>query len=168
MTTTDAPEVTVVARPKPRARYVVVALLCLAAIGWILYQSLGQNLVYLRPVSDAVAHRSSQGTRTFRIAGAVVHGSIVRSGEVVGTPAQRFRLTDGKATVTVVHTGDTPDLFKDDAPVVCEGRWESPTSTTFECDRVLIRHDNRYSTKAYVPPTVDSSGRGTSNHPTTP
>jgi cytochrome c-type biogenesis protein CcmE len=152
-----APRRAAVEKPgKKRTRYVVLGLLCAAAIGWILYQSLGQNLVYLRPVSDALSHKAGQGTRTFRIAGAVVNGSIDEHGGPLDTPTQRFRLTDGKATVTIVHTGDTPDLFGNGAPIVCEGHWanaEQPNSP-FDCDRVLIRHGNQYSTKPYVPPTV--------------
>ena len=60
---------------------------------------------------------TSQGTDRFRLAGAVVPGSIDETGDGV-----RFALTDGKKTVAVVHQGDPPELFKKNAPVVCEGR----------------------------------------------
>jgi cytochrome c-type biogenesis protein CcmE len=145
------------ARRRPRGRYVVVAVLCAAAIGWILYQGLGQNLVYLRTVSEAVERRDAEGAKRFRMAGAVVPGSIVSRDEPSGAPQVTFRLTDGKATVRAVHLGDTPDLFADDAPVVCEGRWQG---ADFDCDRILIRHGNEYSEK-YRPPKVSIPGEAT-------
>jgi cytochrome c-type biogenesis protein CcmE len=65
----------------------------------------------------------------------------------------RFRVTDGRSTVTVDHAGDPPDLFKDGAPVVCEGAWASSRrDAPFESDRILIRHGAEYK-----PPKVDSS-----------
>ena len=42
------------------------------------------------------------------------------------------------------HTGGEPPLFKDCAPVVAEGHWSTPGSTTFDSTRLLIKHDNNY------------------------
>ena len=149
MTATEVPT-TPSSRRRPKTRYVVAAVLCAVAIGWIVWNGLGQNLVYLRTVSEAVDARDSQGTRTFRMAGEVVPGSIDSGDSVAGGARVAFRLTDGKATVAVVHRGDTPDLFENGAPVVCEGRWQGDG---FDCDRILIRHDNKYS-ESYTPPSV--------------
>jgi cytochrome c-type biogenesis protein CcmE len=78
------------------------------------------------------------------MAGEVVPGSVVETPHGV-----RFRVTDGKATATVQHTGDPPELFKPGAPVVCEGHWGS--GKAFDSDRIMIRHGNEYR-----PPDVDS------------
>ena len=80
---------------------------------------LSENVVYFRTVSEAVKDQKSQGTDRFRLAGAVVPGSIHETRHA----ACEFSLTDGKKTVAVVHRGDPPELFKNGAPVVCEGRW---------------------------------------------
>lgn len=142
MTTTTAP-----APPPPRPsssgrssrrlRYVVAAVLCVAAIGALLFLGLRGNIVYFRTVSEAVENRSTEGTHRFRLAGAVVPGSIDETPRGV-----RFEVTDGKATVTVDHVGDPPDLFKPRVPVVCEGRWGR--GLVFDSNRILIKHGSEY------------------------
>ena len=129
-------------RPPRRLRYVVAALLCVAAIGALLFLGLRGNIVYFRTVSEAVNRRSTEGTHRFRLAGAVVPGSISETARGV-----RFEVTDGKETVTVDHVGDPPDLFKPRVPVVCEGRWGR--GPVFDSDRILIKHGSEYE-----PPTV--------------
>jgi len=120
--------------------------LCGAAIIAIIVLGvvLSENVVYFRTVSEAVDQRVSQGSDRFRLAGAVVAGTVYETRDGVG-----FEVTDGKATVSVVHRGDPPDLFKAGAPVVCEGRWGK--GRTFDSDRIMIRHGNDYR-----PPKVDA------------
>ena len=114
-------------------RVAVVAIVVLAVV-------LSENVVYFRTVSEAVADRRAQGHDRFRLAGKVVPGSVVETAKGV-----RFRVTDGKATATVVHIGDPPDLFKAGAPVVCEGRWGSG-------ERLRLRPDHDPS-RQRLPPT---------------
>ena len=132
-----------------RARYVVASLLCVGVVAWLLIGGLAANIVYLRPVSYAVQHRASQGSHTFRMAGQVEPGTIVQTKGGV-----QFSMTDGKAAATVNLAGSPPDLFKNCAPVVVEGRWEG---TTFLGDRLLIRHGAQYSPKAYKIPDVKNA-----------
>ena len=149
MTTTTAPTP---APPAPRARsprrlrYFVAAGLCVVAIGALLFLGLRGNIVYFRTVSEAVKSRQSESTHRFRLAGAVVPGSIAQTARGV-----RFRVTDGKKTVTVDHEGDPPDLFKAKVPVVCEGRWGR--GLVFDSDRILIKHGSEYT-----PPKVKVHG----------
>jgi cytochrome c-type biogenesis protein CcmE len=123
-----------------------VAIVVLAVV-------LSNNVVYFRTVSEAVHNRSDQGTSRFRLAGAVVEGSVHETPRGV-----RFEVTDGKNTVAVHHAGDPPDLFKEGAPVVCEGHWASTArNAPFESDRILIKHGADYE-----PPKVDASKRNAS------
>ena len=126
-----------------RVRYVVAALLCVGAIVWMV-TLLQRNTVFFKTVSEAVADRSDDGTRTMRIGGGVVPGSIDRRGDGVD-----FSLTEGGATVNVRHTGTEPQLFEDCAPVVAEGRWTAGQERTFVSSRLLVKHDNDYE----APPT---------------
>jgi cytochrome c-type biogenesis protein CcmE len=114
----------------------VVAIVALAVV-------LSENVVYFRTVSEAVAQRKDQGDDRFRLAGEVVPGSISETRDGV-----RFSVTDGKATATIDHVGDPPELFEAGAPVVCEGHWG--TGKAFDSDRIMIRHGNEYE-----PPEVD-------------
>ena len=121
----------------------VVAIVALAVV-------LSKNVVYFRTVTEAVHNRADEGTSRFRLAGAVVDGSVHETARGV-----RFDVTDGKNTVTVHHEGDPPDLFKEGAPVVCEGHWSSTArNAAFDSDRILIKHGADYE-----PPKVDSSKR---------
>jgi cytochrome c-type biogenesis protein CcmE len=137
-------------RPKKnRTRYIVAAGGCLLAVVAVVVLTfvLSENVVYYKTVSEAVHSRTSLGTSRFRIAGAVVPGTIKD-----GAHAIRFEITDGKKTVNVVHHGNEPVLFKNGAPVLCEGRWASSNADVhFDSDRILIKHGSEYK-----PPKVDT------------
>jgi cytochrome c-type biogenesis protein CcmE len=127
-----------------RRTYLAIGM-CVGAVVAIvvLIVVLSQNIEYFRTVSEAVAHRHD--TVQFRMAGAVVNGSVVPTASGVD-----FRITDGKATAQVVQHGNPPQLFKDGAPVVCVGHW-APNGT-FVSDQILIKHGNDYT-----PPAVHQS-----------
>ncbi|MFN8025533.1 MAG: cytochrome c maturation protein CcmE [Acidimicrobiia bacterium] len=144
-------------RPKRKGRYIVAVGGCVVAVVAIivLAVALSENVVYFRTVSEAVADRKSQGTDRFRLAGGVVDDSIEEN-QQKGTVT--FEVTDGTKTVTVRHEGDTPALFKNGAPVVCEGHWASTSGApVFVSDRILIKHG-----ASYTPPKVDTKKASTS------
>ena len=135
-------------RNRRRRMYLAVGMCAGAVVAIIvLVVVLSQNIEYFRTVSEAVAHRSD--TSQFRMAGAVVNGSIVSTRAGVD-----FRVTDGKATASVVQHGDPPQLFKDGAPVVCEGHWGA--NGRFISDRILIKHGADYQPPAVKQPTAGS------------
>lgn len=145
-------------RPRNKGRYIVAVGGCVVAVVAIivLAVALSQNVVYFRTVSEAVHNRSSEGTSRFRIAGGVVDGTIEEN-DKQGTVT--FEVTDGKKTVTVKHEGDTPALFKNGAPVVCEGHWASKTgAAVFVSDRILIKHG-----ASYTPPKVDTKKKASAS-----
>lgn len=129
-----------------RRRAMGAAIVCglTVIVGVVLVVVLSQNVVYFRTVSEAVHDRKSQGSDRFRLAGAVVPGSRHDTDRGVD-----FAVTDGRNTVNVVHHGDPGELFKDRAPVLCEGHWGR--GLTFDSDRILIRHGAKYQ-----PPKVDT------------
>jgi cytochrome c-type biogenesis protein CcmE len=118
-----------------RNRWIWVAVACIGVVAWM-FTAMRDNLVYLTPVSQAVATRADQGTRTFRMGGSVVPGSIVetRAGVI-------FEVTEGGDVADVAHAGSPPQMFADCAPVVVEGQWDGDV---FRSDRLLIKHGNEY------------------------
>lgn len=138
-------------RKAPKARYWVAGGLCAAAVVFLIVGGLGENIVYFRTVSEAVAERPGDGDSRLRIAGEVVSGSLRPTAEGV-----TFEVTDGNETALIVHRGDPPELFQDGAPVVCEGRWDG---TTFASDRIMIKHGSEYR-----PPDVEQRS-GSSDGP---
>jgi len=132
-------EITLPRRPSHRLRYTIIGLLCVAAVAWMIVL-MQRNVVFFKTVSDAVATRAQDGTRSLRIGGAVVPGSIHET-----ATGARFELVEGGKSVLVVHHGTEPTLFKDCAPVVADGQWNHDT---FESDQILIKHGSTYQ-----PPT---------------
>ncbi len=126
-------------RKRNRLRYVIVAVLCLGAVGWMLVL-MQKNVVFFKTVSQAVHDESHDGVRTMRIGGGVLPASIKQNSN-----GADFDLTEGGVTVHVHHTGDEPELFKDCAPVVAEGHWSAPGSDVFDSTRLLIKHGADYT-----------------------
>jgi cytochrome c-type biogenesis protein CcmE len=135
------------ARTRKR-RAIFAAGLCGAAVVAIVVLAvvLSENVQYFRTVSEAVHSRKDDGTSRLRMAGAVVPGTIHATRDGV-----RFKVTDGKTIAQVVQDGDPPALFKNGAPVVCEGHWAKSAAIVFDSDRILIKHGD-----SYEPPKVNS------------
>jgi len=143
-------------RKRNRVRYGVVAVLCVGAVAWMVVL-MQKNVVFFKTVSQAVHDEAHDGTRTLRIGGGVVPLSIRQRGD-----GADFDLTQGGVTVHVHHLGDEPELFKDCAPVVAEGHWSAPGSTTFDSTRLLIKHGSDYRAPKAKPGTTcpaDPDGR---------
>lgn len=132
-------------RRRVQVRYVVALAVAAGAVLWLVAGPLRSNVVYFRTVSEAVEIREAGSDERFRIMGQVVPGSVEQTSDGV-----RFVVTDGAEEAEVLHEGDPPDLFGEDVPVVCEGRW---SGARFSSDRIMIRHDNQYR-----PPDVEEGG----------
>jgi len=119
-----------------RRRLWVAGAVVLAALGFLVFQGLGNATVYFRTADEAVAQRSTLGTRRFRLEGTVVSGSVAESrGDVA------FRVANNGVEVPVVHRGDPPEMFRADVPVVLEGHFQGEG---FASDRILVKHSENY------------------------
>ena len=125
-------------RKRNRLRYTIVAVLCVGAVAWMLVL-MQKNVVFFKTVSQAVRDEPHDGVRTMRIGGGVVPASIEQRSD-----GADFDLSEGGVTVHVHHNGNEPELFKACAPVVAEGHWSAPGSTTFDSTRLLIKHGADY------------------------
>jgi cytochrome c-type biogenesis protein CcmE len=109
-----------------------------ALIVGLMVTSLSSGLTYYLYPSEALEQRAAfaDGTR-FRLAGAVVEGSIDHDGHITS-----FVVTDGVADVAVDLEGRVPPLFAEGVPVLVEGTWND---RRFLADEAVIRHDENYS-----------------------
>lgn len=143
MTATDAPP-----RALPgRRRLWVAGAVIAVALGFLLFQGLGEATVYFKTADEAVSQKKELGDRRFRLEGAVVPGTVDAT---PGRVAFEVRGTGG-GTVDVVHQGDPPELFQPDIPVVLEGRWDGDR---YASDRIMVKHTSEY--RAENPDRVDS------------
>jgi cytochrome c-type biogenesis protein CcmE len=119
-------------------RWAPLAVLAALAVvlGIILVQARGASL-YFKNADEAVAQRHSLGTKKFRLQGTVV-GKPRDTGS-----ATLFTVEFNKVKVHVRHTGSEPAMFRQGIPVVAEGHWNK-AATTFESDRLLVKHDENY------------------------
>jgi len=108
----------------------------LAALGFLVYQGLGNATLYFRTADEAVAQREQLGDRRFRIEGDVVAGTVTQTGLDVA-----FRIISKGVEVPVTHRGDPPELFQPGIPVVLEGRFQGEG---FASDRILVKHSETY------------------------
>ncbi len=119
-----------------RGRLWIAGVVVLAALGFLVFQGLGNATLYFRTADEAVAQREQLGDRRFRIEGDVVDGSVRQTGNDVA-----FTLTKNAVEVPVRHKGDPPELFRPGIPVVLEGRFRGDH---FSSDRIMVRHSETY------------------------
>ena len=119
-----------------RRRLWLAGVVVLAALGFLVFQGLGNATLYFRTADEAVAQRSELGERRFRIEGDVVDGSVRQEGNDVS-----FTLTSKSVEVPIRHKGDPPELFRPGIPVVLEGRFQGEH---FSSDRILVKHSETY------------------------
>lgn len=120
-----------------RRRLTIAAVVVLGALGFLVYQGLGNATLYFRTADEAVAQKASLGDRRFRIEGDVVPGSIREEGADV-----YFTIVSKDVEVGVRHDGqEPPELFQPGIPVVLEGRFQGDQ---FVSDRILVKHSETY------------------------
>ena len=140
---------------RPRLRLAMVALVIVAAVGFLLVKGLGSSLDYFKTVDQAVAERSKLGTSEFRLEGTVVPGTVERS-----VRGANFDIASGSATLHVENSGTPPQLFKATMPVIVVGHFAPGESRTFLSDQIMVKHSSNY--KASHPDRV-KAGNGSVN-----
>lgn len=107
------------------------------AIGFVVYQGLGNATLYFHNADEALAEREDLGERSFRLQG-LVRDDVREEDDTV-----RFTVTFDGADIEVVHRGDPPDLFRPGLPVVLEGHF-TEGSDVYESNRILVKHSEEY------------------------
>lgn len=124
-----------------RLQLAVVALVILAAVGYLVYSGLRTN-VYYQTVSELRASGGAGGKQV-RLAGKVVDGSIARE---AGSSTVRFTVADDGGTLPIVYSGAVPDIFGPDIEVVLEGKYHPDTG--FVADTMLAKCPSKFETAA--------------------
>jgi cytochrome c-type biogenesis protein CcmE len=119
-----------------RRRLWLAGIVVIGALGFLVFQGLGNATLYFRTADEAVAQKAQLGDRRFRIEGDVVDGSVRQDGNDVS-----FVLTSKSVEVPVLHKGDPPELFRPGIPVVLEGHFQGDH---FASDRMLVKHSETY------------------------
>jgi len=129
------------------------ATLVVILLGWFGWSQVDEGaLVYYTNLEEL--RSSGQTDSGVRVHGFVVEGSIERD---LSAKEVRFRVQStpegiagsSEDTLPVVYTGlETPDLFKDGAEVVVEGRLVGSGQGTFEATHILAKCPSKFEAKA--------------------
>jgi len=122
-----------------RRRLVVVGVVLAGAFVFLLVKGLGSSLDYFETVDQAIQSKAVLGTKTFRLEGLVAPGSVHRHDGSVDFVASG---SDGR--IDVVNTGNPPQLFQPDIPVVVVGHF---VGETFVSNQIIVDHTAQYVAK---------------------
>jgi len=133
--------------PRQRRLGLVIGIVAGVSIaGALALSAFRKNVTFFFDPSQVAAGQVAVGQQ-FRLGGMVTQGSVQR---VPGSLEVRFVVTDFAHEVPVSYSAVLPDLFREGAGVVAEGRLRS--DGTFVADQVLAKHDEKY-----MPPAVAKS-----------
>ena len=123
-----------------RKRFIIGALIILAALSYIIYGGMQEAIVYFVTPSELKATERASGEKFLRMGGMVVKGSLKKD---VKNLTYRFDLTDGNASVPDFFRGVPPDLFTEGKGAVVEGRIGS--DGVFQATTIMAKHAEEYS-----------------------
>ena len=121
-----------------RKRFVIAALIVVAAVGALIYIGVRGSSMYYMTLAELRAQTDTAYGDKIRLGATVVDGSIQSGADGV----TRFVVTDGANTLPVSYRGSLPDTFKDGAGVVLQGKLTS--SGTFEASSLLAKCPSKY------------------------
>ena len=104
-------------KKKGQQKFIIGALLVVGAISYLVYAGIKETSVYYLSVSEAVA-MAKKGV-DFRMEGKVLPGTIKVDGDSLGAS---FIISDSSTQMPIVFRGPLPDMFKDEADVVVQGK----------------------------------------------
>ncbi len=121
-----------------RKTYAVAALVVAgAALSFIAFGSLGENIVYYWSPAELFAAGDKAYGASIRLGGLVAPGTVQQDGSNL-----RFKVTDGTTSVTVATSAIPPAMFREGIGVVVEGTYDR--DGVFRSERLLVKHDNQY------------------------
>ena len=121
-----------------RRRFLIAALIVVAAIGALIYIGVRSGSVYYMTLAELKAKGDTAYGDKIRLGATVVDGSIQSGADGV----TRFVVTDGANTLPVSYGGGLPSTFQDGAGVVLQGKLTS--SGTFEASSLLAKCPSKY------------------------
>jgi cytochrome c-type biogenesis protein CcmE len=121
-------------------RFIIGALIIVAALTYIIYYGMGQSFVYFVTPTELKAKERTSTDKFLRMGGMVVKGSLQKD---VKNLTYHFELTDGTTAIPVFFRGVPPDLFADGKGAVVEGRLDG--DGVFQAATIMAKHAEEYS-----------------------
>ncbi len=112
-------------------------IIIVAALGYVLWGGLEQNLVYFVTPTELLAKGEKAIGNPVRLGGVVVPGTVNFASNLL-----TFELTDDKKNIPVTTTTTPPQMFREGMGVVVEGKLLADGK--FGADRLMVKHGNEY------------------------
>jgi len=120
-----------------RLKYVIGGLVIVVVVGYLIFSAARGSAAYYLTVQEL--HEQGPSTRNVRVAGNVVGESIVWEPRDLHLA---FDIVDESGQLAVVYSGARPDMFRDQAEVVVEGKM-GPDGV-FEARTMLLKCPSKY------------------------
>ncbi len=125
-----------------RRRFIIGAIIILAALSYLIYGGVKEAMVYFITPTELKAQEAIPGDKFYRVGGMVLAGSLKKN---LQSRTFQFQLTDGVQTIPVYYQGVPPDLFREGAGAVIEGRVRQ--DGVFNATTIMAKHSEEYSPK---------------------
>lgn len=137
----------------------LVGVAVVVALGFVLFQSLGDAALFFYNADEAVERRAELVGQRFRVQGTAFGEAQTSEIDVDGTQqvVVSFPITFEGQSIDVVHTGSPAELFAPGIPVVLEGVWTrgfpagldaveggAGDGWHFASNEMVVKHDNEY------------------------
>ncbi|MBL4613002.1 MAG: cytochrome c maturation protein CcmE [Emcibacter sp.] len=132
---------------KKRRLYLMLTSAAVLGLAVLLVLNALEDSIRLFYDPTEVTEKSIQPGQNFRLGGLVEDGSF-ESMESGGILVNKFIITDGNETVSVIYEGLLPDLFREGQGVVAEGSMNA--AGFFVATEVLAKHDENYMPKDVI------------------
>jgi len=122
-------------------KFAVGGAVVLLAIGWLILSSIGGSTAYYLTIAEVKAQGPSE--RMVRVAGTVVGDTIEWNAQEL---MLKFKIADDSGSLLVIYNGPRPDMLRDGAEVVVEGKYTEGGS--FEASNLLLKCPSKYEEAA--------------------
>lgn len=124
-----------------RIRWITIGTVVAAAVVGISLLNIGDDIVFFLTPAEARAQASDLDGKLIRVGGMVKPGSVQWEAESLSL---KFVMSDLKEIeIAVNHVGTPPDLFKEGAGVVVEGRIDQ-AGGLMQSQNLMVKHSEEY------------------------
>lgn len=124
-------------RPRPKAKFLIGGLIVVLTVGYLIYAAARGSAAYYVTIGELA--EQSPTLRSVRVTGNVVGESIVWEAR---DQRLQFEIADGSGLLPVSYHGSRPDMFRDGAEVVVQGKLNA--EGVFEAKTMLLKCPSKY------------------------
>ena len=122
-------------------KFVIGGLVIVLAVGWLIFSSVGGSSSYYMTVAELRAEGASE--RVWRVSGTIVGDSIDWNPRDLEL---NFEIEDASGQLPVIYRGPMPDMFRDGAEAVVEGKYGA--DEIFRASSLFLKCPSKYEAAA--------------------